>query len=263
MVSSSSEYRVVWIAVNIIRTASAIVFLYLTFFVIGLRTLLLVLGLFMLLIHTPLIFKIKYPKGTGNAELLFSLSISAIKKDRAVMFFLVDILFANFISGLLPVFLVFFAQTYFILNYMVYYSITIVYGSISLLIFTTNNVEKYRNSLRYIFLFFRGIISVVLLASLAFVQPQFSLILIVFYWLFLTLYSSFTNPIFQMKLPKEIIAYYNGLLATLGSIFGALGNISLSFLELVVRQKDVVIIASLLLLGYVIVALLTFRDVLK
>ncbi|BCU71100.1 hypothetical protein KN1_23970 [Stygiolobus caldivivus] len=263
LVNSASEYRVVWITVNIVRTASAIVFLYLTLFVIGLRSLLLVLGLFMLLIHTPLIFKIKYPKGTGSAKLLFSLSISVFKKDRAVTFFFVDTLFANFIGGLLPVFLVFFAQSYFFLNYMVYYSMTIAYSSISLLIFTKINVEKYKNNLYYIFIFFRGLIPVILLVSLAFVQPQFSLILILFYWLFLTLYSSFISPIFQVKIPKEVIASYNGLLATLGSIFGALGNILLSFLELLVGQKDVVIVASFLLLGYIVLALLVFKNVLK
>jgi hypothetical protein len=103
----------------------------------------------------------------------------------------------------------------------------------------------------------------ILLVSLAFVQPQFSLILIVFYWLSLTLYSSFASPIFQMKLPKEIIASYNGLLATLGSIFGALGNILLSSLEILVGQKDVVIVVSGLLLGYIVLALWVFKNVLK
>ena len=263
LVNSASEYRVVWITVNIVRTASAIVFLYLTFFIIGLRSLLLVLGLFMLLIHTPLIFKIKYPKGTGNAKLLFSLSISAFKKDRAVTFFPIDTLFANFIGGLLPTFLVFFAQSYFVLNYMIYYSMTIAYSSVSLLIFTKIKVEKYRNNLYCIFIFFRGLIPAILLVSLAFVQPQFSLILIVFYWLSLTLYSSFASPIFQMKLPKEIIASYNGILATLGSIFGALGNILLSYLELLVGQKDVVMVVSELLLGYIVLALWVFKNVLK
>lgn len=77
---------------------------------------------------------------------------------------------------------------------MIYYSMTIAYSSISLLIFTKIKVEKYRNNLYYIFIFFRGLIPAILLVSLAFVQPQFSLILIVFYWLSLTLYSSFASP---------------------------------------------------------------------
>jgi hypothetical protein len=67
-----------------------------------------------------------------------------------------------------------------------------------------------------------------------------------------------------MKLPKEIIASYNGILATLGSIFGALGkNILLSYMELLVGQKDVVIIVSELLLGYIVLALWVFKNVLK
>ena len=66
-----------------------------------------------------------------------------------------------------------------------------------------------------------------------------------------------------MKLPKEIIVSYNGILATLGSIFGALGNILLSYLELLVGQKDVVIIVSELLLGYIVLALWVFKNVLK
>jgi len=257
LVNTPSEYRTVWILLNMIRLASAITLLNITFFWLGVKYLLLLLGLFMLFIHTPLIFFIKYPKGTGKAKLVFSLTFSTIKKERTVLFSFIDTILGNFINGILPVFLIFFYQTSsFLLNYTIYYSLSLLYSGISLFI-----TEKYKkgNILTFVLLF-RGLVTAVVLLSLAFIPVNFSIIPITLFWLLLTLYGSFISPIIQMRIPKESIASYNGFIATLGSAFNTLGNLTLSYLSLIVGQKEVVVTASILLISYTLVITYVFKN---
>ncbi|AGJ61969.1 Hypothetical Protein SiL_0498 [Sulfolobus islandicus LAL14/1] len=62
-------------------------------------------------------------------------------------------MFGNFINGILPVFLIFFYQTSsFLLNYTIYYSLSLLYSGISLFV-----TEKYKEgNILTVVLLFRG-----------------------------------------------------------------------------------------------------------
>ncbi|ACP44718.1 conserved hypothetical protein [Sulfolobus islandicus Y.G.57.14] len=96
--------------------------------------------------------------------------------------------------------------------------------------------------------------------SLLFTPVNFSIIHIALFWLLLTLYGSFISPIIQMRIPKESIASYNSFIATLGSAFNTLGNLTLSYLSLIVGQKEVVVTASILLISYTLVITYVFKN---
>ena len=252
---SFKEFQHAWILTQIIRVSTSITFLYLSLFVIGLRYTFLILGLYMLLLHTPLIFFINYPKGTGSAKLIFNLTFSLLKGQRGAQFYVIDTLFTSFFSGLRPVFIgAFSLSSAFLTNYAIYFAFIIIYDVIYLLSSKYLRLKLNRGA----FLLFRGIIPSFTLFTIIILPPSLYVIPAVMFGIVSTFYSLLLIQV-EFSIPKEIYATFLGLNVTLGSLFNTLGNLLLPYMEITLGLKSVITLASVVLVIYSLIISYSFK----
>lgn len=260
--NSYKDFRNIWVITHSIRAFISIALIYISLFILGLKYIFLILGLYMLLVHTPLIFLIDYPKGTGNAKLIFNLTLSLFKGNKSAQFYIIDNFFSNFFSGLVPVFIGAFAlSSSFLVNYMIYYTSSILYDAIYLIIL--NREIKTINNTKFAFLYFRGLIPSLILVAVVFLPPSLYVIPSVLLSVLGTLYSLFVYQKIQFNIPKEIYATFIGLDATFGSLFNTLGNLILPYIDIVLGVKFLMILASIMLLTYSLAILYLFNGMFK
>jgi hypothetical protein len=261
VVNSYKDYRNIWVLTHSIRAFTSIILLYISFFIVGLKYTLLILGLYMLFVHTPLIFLINYPRGTGNAKLIFNMSFSLLKGKKCAQFYVIDNFFSNFFSGILPVFIGAFSLSFsFLTNYIIYYVAFILYDTIYLIIL--NKDLKGVNG-RYSVLFLRGLLPSFILFSIVLLPPSLYIIPIVLFSVVLTFYNVFVTQAIQFNIPKEIYATFIGLNVTFGSLFYTLGNLILPYMEITLGLKGVMVLVSIVLAIYSLIISYRFKDLFK
>ncbi|AWR95506.1 hypothetical protein [Acidianus brierleyi] len=261
VVNSYKDYRNIWVLTHSIRAFTSIILLYISLFIVGLKYTLLILGLYMLFVHTPLIFLINYPRGTGNAKLIFNMSFSLLKGKKGAQFYVIDNFFSNFFSGILPVFIGAFSLSFsFLTNYIIYYVAFILYDAIYLIIL--NKDLKGVNG-RYSVLFLRGLVPSFILFSIVILSPSLYIIPIVLFSVVLTFYNVFVTQAIQFNIPKEVYATFIGLNVTFGSLFYTLGNLILPYMEITLGLKGVMVLVSIVLAIYSLIISYRFKDLFK